>query len=211
MEQTLQILESLSDNGTDSIALDIGRAMRSLLTAEANAARGVVYKTSSSTADDMGFENSSRISDCNRALQIRIAHFGTINFEHGVISKSTSLPGTGLTAEESMAMASTQTASGPSGSSAAQNVLSRHELSARHPRQSSQQNLGTGGLDESQHIISNLDISLPTNLPGIGEEWGDLQGVDIALFDSIFRGLDDPAVTEDTWPQWMDEQSGGGI
>lgn len=199
MEQTLQILESISKNGTDSIALDISRAMRSLLTTEANAASGVVYKTSSSNADDMGFENSSRISDANKALQIRIAHFGTINFEHGVVSKSTSLPETSLMAEESGP--SIQSAQGSS--LAAHHVFSRHDVSERHLRQPSQQTLGTGEICYFQHMTSDSNVSIPTDLPDIGDEWGGVQEVDIALFDSIFRGLDDPAVTEDAWPQWM--------
>jgi hypothetical protein len=40
---------------------------------------------------------------------------------------------------------------------------------------------------------------------GAEDDW-DLQGVDVALFDSLFCGTAIPDAVEETWAQWVSEQ-----
>lgn len=206
MEQTLHIVESIGTikTGNDSIASDISRAMRSLLTAESNAARGVVYKTSSSSVDGVGFEHKSKSADGRKAFQIHIPHFGTIKFEHGVVSKSSSsLAENGSTEGSSTLNWSEQDSSHSTLANRRRNQQPKG-LSETQIRQTNEM----GSVGDSQHY-SNPELANMTVPPGfldLSDEWGDLQGVDIALFDSIFRNIDDPDVTENVWPQWMDGQ-----
>lgn len=204
MEQTLQIVESLSKNTADSINSDISRAMRSLLTTESNAANGVVYQTSSSTGEAGAFTQSSRTTEGNKALQIHLPHFGTIHFKHGVASRSTPTPESLIAEDPSCANRSTSATS-----NSAYGVFHQQDLPERqHLRAAAQYDTAASGIGNIQQLNTDLlDTTILPEFPELGDDWGDLQGVDLALFDSIFRGLDDADVSQNVWPQWMEAES----
>ncbi|KAL4924046.1 uncharacterized protein BDV17DRAFT_284958 [Aspergillus undulatus] len=144
MERVSEIIDSMAQQScTDAIAPKLTHVIRHLLNVEANAATGTVYSTSSSNGEG---EIDGNVTHEGKALHIHIPYFGTINFEHGSVSKT------------------------------------------------SQLNL---------HIPTAPDdfdpqLSFPM-IAGAEDDW-DLQGIDIALFDSLFRGIDIPDdAAEDTW------------
>ncbi|BCS28745.1 uncharacterized protein APUU_70315S [Aspergillus puulaauensis] len=161
MERTSEIIESMARESTsDAIAPKLTHIIRHLLDVESNAANGAIYCTSSSRGEG---EISGRLSD--EALHIHIPYFGTINFEHGSVFRSAQHTDLGQAFTEQMFHQP-------------QGVLSG--LHAEYPDiQPEQLQIPT-----SDHLAS--DALHDPMLSGI-DDW-DLQGIDIALFDSLFAG-----------------------
>lgn len=192
MERTLDILDSATRAGPDPIASKVGRMIRHLLTVESDAANGITYSTSQFGGGDEGIECTGKVTNHGKALQVHIPYFGTIKFERGTISKS-SLP----VSELSM---------GPSNHYLLQTEL-RHDS---HPSPLNSQALplqsdATSVPNEYLCFDSDADTLLQST---DSVQDGDLQGIDIALFDSLFRGTELQAFTEENiWTQWTDMQS----
>ncbi|PWY88210.1 hypothetical protein BO70DRAFT_309756 [Aspergillus heteromorphus CBS 117.55] len=127
MERTLEILQSMTRAGTDEIACRLAPLIRQLLAIEANAASGTIYSTNSSAADEGTIGCGGKLTNGGQGLNIHIPYFGTITFEHGIMTNDMQYP--------------------------------------------------------------------PMDLPG-PEDW-DMQGVDLALFDSLFRGTAIPDADEE--------------
>lgn len=221
MERTLKIIESMARAGTDAIASRIARILRPLLVIEANAASGTSYSTNSSKGDDGELECDGKLSNDGKALHVHIPYIGTINFERRVLSNS-------------VPTAPTASQQGPSTRLVADllhDQLSEYDqqppyepdcpLAYQSGSQSDHHNtrnvqLQYGQLASSQRPISpDNDIFAISDdndihegqLPvSVGVDW-DLQGVDVALFDSLFRGTrDSDAAQEETWAQWASNE-----
>ncbi|KAL4937873.1 hypothetical protein BDV06DRAFT_215556 [Aspergillus oleicola] len=141
MERISEIIASMAQqSSSDAIAPKLTHVIRHLLEVEANAANGTIYSTTSTNGD--GGEIDGNLSHEGKALHIHIPYFGTINFEHGSVSK----------------------------------------ISQAEPP-----------------ILSATSEFLSDQASKNGDDW-DLQGIDIALFDTLFQGIDlpdDPSV--ETW------------
>jgi hypothetical protein len=176
MERTSEIIESMANSsGTDPIATKLTRILRHLLVIEANAASGTIYSTSSSNASEG--EHDGGLAQGGKGLRIHIPYFGTIHFEKGAISK-TSQPEPEPTT--------------------ARTFIEPHELVQMQPSttyyQTAPELYGlTGQFDQTFP-----DLPIPLDFSHTDENW-DLQGIDIALFDSLFRGTEIGDVNQETW------------
>lgn len=190
MERAYGIIQSLARASiADAIAPKLERIIQHLLDVEASAATGTIYSTSTSHSDEGGFEGC--LTQGGNALQIHIPYFGTITFERGVISKS----------------APSQNRDRTNTSLPSQLVGdNQHHLAGLHV---------DGQVDnlevdfQPELFLSSLDghSTLNTEPPHSDQAWAsnasddwDLQGIDIALFDSLFRGVDIPEdYTAESW------------
>lgn len=187
MECTLEIIE---DMDADAIALKIARILRPLLAIEGNAAGGTSYSIVPSKSHAEGLECHGKSTDGGKTVHVYIPHFGTILFERGATSNplDQGLPATSgastLTSDHNRELMS---------------VPSHHM-----DEQSEPHNVQTfGELEHSNPMcsVSNLGVNSQVGeLPfaGIEDDW-DLQGIDVALFDSLFSGT---TVDEPLWAQW---------
>ncbi|KAF1956827.1 hypothetical protein CC80DRAFT_412943 [Byssothecium circinans] len=176
MERTLQVVEAMNASGTDAIASKISRILGDLLVVEADAANVICYSTDSSKISDEDLECGGKLINGGKALQVHIPCFGSIKFERGAISK---------TADAIDVVAPP-----------AQDVP-RSECS------SNQIPYVPGPMDGSELLQHTLPAQPIDDFiwPEEGD-WG-LQGVDIALFDSLFRGSAIPEHLQDEcWTQW---------
>jgi hypothetical protein len=222
MERTLDIIESMARAGTDVIASKITRILRPLLAIEANAASGTSYSTNSSKGDEEELEYHGKLTNGGKGLHVHIPYFGTINFERRAISKSVSTTPTApeqgfpttLAADillpDQLGEHNQQAPSGPSCPPPRQigSQLDSHNaqtLPLQFGQLASPQQPPSPGNSISSFSSSNVQEGrLPVSLGDTGTEddW-DLQGVDVALFNSLFRGTAIPdAVEEETWTQW---------
>ncbi|KAL4782678.1 hypothetical protein BJX76DRAFT_332210 [Aspergillus varians] len=188
MERTSEIIESMArDSSGDAIAPKLTRILRHLLDVEVNAANGTIYSTSSSNGDEG--EIDGKLSHGGKALHIHIPYFGTINFEHGGVSRSASQPEL-----HNILPAATDWL-----------CCDRVENNYERPSNDWQQGYDIPA-EALQASASNQALDFDPQLSGpmftdIDDDW-DLPGIDIALFDTLFRGMDVPdadASGEDTW------------
>jgi hypothetical protein len=174
MERTAEIIESMANaSGTDPIATKLTRILRHLLVIEANAASGTVYSTSSCNADEG--EHDGGLAQEGKGLRIHIPYFGTIHFEKGAISKSAQpeVENTGF--------------------------IDPHQLTEQvdqHP--TSHYPLASHMNDPIQFDQTLPELPIPLDFSHTDENW-DLQGIDIALFDSLFRGTGIDDDNQQTW------------
>jgi hypothetical protein len=223
MERTLDVIESMARAGTDAIASKIARILRHLLTIEAHAASGTSYNTNSFKGDEEELECHGKLTDGGKGLNVHIPYFGTINFEPRAWSKSVSTtptaPEHGLAATLVADMLLTDQLGehnqhpppGPDCPPACQlgsqlddrNALTEQlqfgqlvSPQQRLPPANRVSNFSSGDIQESQLPVSMNDAGAVDDR--------DLQGVDVALFDSLFRGTAiSDATDEATWAQWM--------
>ncbi|KAJ0413151.1 hypothetical protein BJY00DRAFT_306516 [Aspergillus carlsbadensis] len=110
-------------------------------------------------------------------LRIHIPYFGTIHFEKGAISKAS------------------QPDLEPAASRA---FIEPHELVQMQPSASYYQ-AAAGPEDPTRELDQALsDLSIPLDFSYTDENW-DLQGIDIALFDSLFRGTEIGDANQGSW------------
>ena len=194
MERTLDINESMAAEGTDAIASKIARFLSHLLHVEASAAKGTSYSTITSTsANATELECEGKLTHDGKGLQVHIPHFGTINFNKRL---------------------------------SASQIRNSHleTLHFDQPLSLPQQNLPFP-LTTSNNVFSSNSNSDGRNVSEEGfaitqdqaeveeDDWWDLQGVDVALFDSLLRNsgtavTDSGTIEEqETWAQWF----GGGV
>ena len=221
MERSLNIIESMTCAG-DAIASKIARILRPLLAIEANAASGTNYRTRSTRGDEEELECHGKLTDDGKGLHVHIPYFGTINFEHGEISKSIStapmepeqgLPDASLTDTLLPDQLGEHTQPPPSGPDCPPPSQIGSQIN-HHDAQAVQSQFGQLAspqqLPSPHNVISSFsddniqEGQLPAwvGIPSLEDDW-DLPGVDVALFDSLFRGTEMPdAVAEETWAQW---------
>ncbi|OKL60369.1 hypothetical protein UA08_04152 [Talaromyces atroroseus] len=200
MERGLEIIESMARGGTDAIASKLSRLIHHLLSIETNAANGAIYSTSTLKGNQEGeLECNGNLTNGGQALHVYIPYFGTINFERGAISKAASStapvqPDLAASVTDILRpdQAGGQASWGPSNSKA---------MSFQRPSPQLQQHqLSTNEAQGSNS--SNTQLPYPMEVSGAEEDWS-LQGVDVALFDSLFRGMEIPdGADQETWAQW---------
>lgn len=182
MERTLEILEETTNAGVVIIANRIAAILRHLLDIETDAATGSQYRTSSVDSKENNLECGGQLSDGGNVLRIYIPYIGTIKIESGGVSRSDDCP----PAQSSAGMAQVSSLD-----------TLQEDVAPMTALQDSNRYIGidwlvpvaTSGpnLYESHEAIDQGAIPLFLESSMDIEEWT-LQGVDIALFDSIFRG-----------------------
>ena len=213
MERTLDIMESMARaDDTDVIASKFARIIRHLLDVEASGASGTRYTTKSSQGNEREVEYDGRMADGGRTLHVYIPYLGAIDFERGTIPKSAPI--------------ATKTATPPrqsNPSASTTNMGLQGQWSEHDRRPSSEGNSGplhqldsSSGNPDSQVAPppsgNEPNAPLPWAPEGLvsaeEDDWWDLQGVDIALFDNLFRGtttaLPGALDEEETWTQWAE-------
>ena len=191
MERTLDILNNATQGSHDAISARVSRMIHHLLAIEANATNGTMYSTSQSGGDEPGIECSGQVTNDGKALQVHIPYFGTINFQRGAISKSVLPAPMESTTYNQPSRANVQT--------------SQHMPKA---------NLDTsplhfGNFNQTDATPTSNDATsysgeydMPLQLSDPLYNWGP-QEIDVALFDSLFRGTEMVGFSEeDTWAQW---------
>ena len=228
MERTLEIIESMARAGTDAIASKIARILRPLLVIEANAASGTKYFTSSSKGDDEGLECHGKLSNGGKGLHVHIPYIGTINFERRALSRSVPTatttsqqgPSTAIAVDmllpEQLGEFDQQLPSEPdcllayqNGSQSVhhntQNVQLQFGQSAS-PQQPISAGVDVFGVSTEDSNIQEGQLPVSVGVAGTEEDW-DLQGVDVALFDSLFCGTRGSDVgQEEAWAQWTSSE-----
>ena len=198
MERTLELIESMARNDMDDIAYKLTRIIKHILIIEASAASGDMYSTSSSEEGKGELDYDARLTSCGKALYICIPYLGTINFQHGVISKSSS---TLLDVSPMLianALGQNQLAHhSPPGSDELSAFHSENQFngsfsqakpSSHHQNSSRQQYSAFNGSEMPNSSDSEpTEPFLSTEYTFNDDDWY-LQGIDLAFFDSILRG-----------------------
>ncbi|KAJ5294698.1 hypothetical protein PENANT_c014G04217 [Penicillium antarcticum] len=185
----------------DLIAYKLTRIIHHLLKIEANAAKGVMYSTSSSKNDDGGLECDGRLTNDGKTLQINIPYFGVINFERGVISKSvgkisgqinldtSTFPVSNILSPNQPAEHNQRPPSGYDGMSMMGSLPSSNLPSnTQQPSLSEEFNQNSSG-DQYAELIGSMEFL---------RDEGDLQGIEVAFFDGLFCGAEIGGNTEDS-------------
>ncbi|KAJ5403377.1 hypothetical protein N7509_003248 [Penicillium cosmopolitanum] len=206
MERTLAILLSISNGERDSIVSKLSHLIRHLLAVESDAANGKLYSMSTSASDEGDDESTVKSNSNGRVLRIHIPYFGTINFEPGAGSSSVSrtpmqseLHTSTWVSDVLLADQLADSIYGPCSSDVCPLTPNTHLSQI----QKSQQSLNSPevALSESQgpnfNNTSPVREQAPMTSPSLDTstyyDW-DLQGIDLALFDSLFGNVDIPNV-----------------
>lgn len=184
MERVLETMEHIIRTSSDRIAAKIARITRHLLAIEADAAMGGSYRTDSSqNAHEEELECNGKISDGGAVLRIYIPHIGTIKIERDGISRS-----------------DTATAPMPAGPDIGPTTLGFDSLVSpplsEQPGEQEQDE--TIPENQSFNWLVNHSDAFSFDGPAVPDAQGfdpmldlrdeqDLQGVDMAFFDSLFR------------------------
>ncbi|KAJ4350369.1 uncharacterized protein N0V89_008990 [Didymosphaeria variabile] len=190
MERTLDVIETMHDPGTDAIASKISRILRDLLAIESSASDGKMYNVTNSKADIEDLECDGRSVDEGKVMRIHISNFGSIDFVKGTVLRTTNPSQTG-TPNALSPSTRFPTATGRH-SKSPESESTEHQISYPPDQVPATFDPGTptwqapndSSLDMTyeDHNQAGLEFSWPE-----GDNW-DLQGVDIALFDSLFNG-----------------------
>ncbi|MCJ1401941.1 hypothetical protein MMC11_005158 [Xylographa trunciseda] len=222
MEGTLDIIESMARSGYDAIASKIARLLRHLLAIEAQAASGTIYSTNSSQGDEEELECHGKLTNDGKGLHVHIPYFGTINFERHDSSKSVSTPPTApeqdlsttrtadIRLPDQLGEQNQQPPFGPDCPPVCQidSQLDYHNAQTvqfqfgqlASPQQLPSPRNGVFGFSNGN--FQEGQLAIPVDFAGAEDDW-DLQGIDVALFDSLFRGTAIPdAADEESWMQW---------
>lgn len=196
MERSFELIESMARDGIDPIAYKLTRIIKNILIVEASAASGDVYSASSSEEGKGELECDARLTNGGKALHIRIPYLGTINFEHGVISKSAStLPEITPTLTTNT-LGSNHLVHPLPGSDELSELHSGHQSngfysqttpSSHHLNSSLQQSFAPSIYESPRSSDSEPTQLLPSTESTLNDDWC-LQGIDLAFFDSILRG-----------------------
>ncbi|KAL4753497.1 hypothetical protein BDW72DRAFT_210019 [Aspergillus terricola var. indicus] len=182
MERTAEIIASTAAaeySVSEAIAPKLTRIIRHLLDVESNAANGTIYSTSTSSSATDGDEGGigGALSKGGKTLQIRIPYFGTIRLErgHGGIPKGPQVEVQGQgTVADSYGVVGAH-ADGPVSSSWGVD----HDIRTSHSQVPASN--GPWGFESQPDPMYS----------GAEDDWN-LQGIDVALFDSLFRGIEIP-------------------
>ena len=228
MERTLEIIDSMARAGTDAIASKIARTLRPLLVIEANAASGTSYSTNASKGDEAELECHGKLSNDGRGLHVHIPYIGTINFERRALSKSVPTaptasqqgPSTAIVADMLLPDQQGQHHRQPPSDQNCPLAYRNSSQSDYHNTQNEQLQFGqlaspqqpmspdshVFGVSSNDNNIREDELPSSVGVAGAEEDWS-LQGVDVALFDSLFRGtIGSDAAQEETWAQWASNE-----
>jgi hypothetical protein len=203
MECTFDIIESMAHTGKDAIASKITRILRHLLTIEADAANDTIYSINICRDDNGVPESHSKSFTREKGLHVHIPCFGTINFEPRAPSKSVYIPLTDQPGQQNLTKPLEQDAQIGSqlfdpNTQTDQFQIDQQE-SPQQPHSFSNRGVYSSTSDNAQHAQLPVFAGI-----GLAENDWDLQGVDVALFDSLFGGTTIPnANEEESWMQWV--------
>ncbi|KAJ5763786.1 hypothetical protein N7533_002467 [Penicillium manginii] len=204
MERTLAILLSTSNGEPDLIVSKLSHLIGHLLAVESDAANGKSYSMSTSASDEEDNESTVKPNSNGNVLRIHIPYFGTINFEPRAGSNSVSRTPMQAESHTSIWVSELLLADQLAGSSyrPCSDVVCPLTPNA-HPTQLQTSQLALSGpdlaLDELQgsnfeDTSAAQEQTLMTSASvGTYHDW-DLQGIDLALFDSLFGSADLPDV-----------------
>ncbi|KAF3384914.1 putative transcription factor gsfR1 [Penicillium rolfsii] len=214
MERTLEIIESMARASDDAISSKFSRLIHHLLFIEANAANGTVYTTSSSSGDERELEVEGKLTNGGKVLHLYIPYLGKICFEPGVVPKCSATASTQLDMDMSTTsdtdtlvpglFENTRSLAGLQGPPIC-SIDKRPVGPDLETLQSSftwqQPNTSVEDI-HCHHGAAQPTPSFPLLETFDAEnDWG-LQGVDIALFDSLTRGITTAEAAEENWADW---------
>lgn len=179
MEHAVELVESTRDRPIDGIATKISRIMRDLLTLEDSASKGALYDARASTGHDEELECEGTPGNGERAMRVHIPHFGSIEFVKGTLLRSAR--DWQNTASTSFSMVAADNVGGR----AVSWLDSDAALSNLGCLLGQAPSTNDSGKTPQQVLP---ETSFDFALDGIGDWNWDLQGVDVALFDSLFSG-----------------------
>jgi hypothetical protein len=193
IERMHEIMEQVSRTTDDKVAAKISNVMGHLLDIEAHSATGASYETDSSYGgDEDDLECNGRVSQGGTVLRIYIPHFGTIMIERHNVSKSGMVvpsPGFGSSVMASVTDPVVMLSS-PLPSEAHTEHDQGLESSRSCPTDFTDAIPSAYRPVENESVVSSggpATWNAPEEIPGM--DWideSDLQGVDIAFFDSLF-------------------------
>ncbi|KAJ5809361.1 uncharacterized protein N7503_001579 [Penicillium pulvis] len=193
MERTFEIMNSTSSRNHDGITSKLAQIIHHLLIIEKSAASGNLYSTSSSKGDLGELEFFGTLADEGKALHIHIPYFGKINFERRTLPRDS----TAVSFPEHIGQ-SHRSPVGPNGPSALRNP---DQFGFANPLSGISQYEQLQPPEPNKGLEDNRDISheqMHTTMdPGV-DDWN-LQGIDLALFDSLFHGTNIFNLDEQTW------------
>jgi hypothetical protein len=191
MEQTLEVIESMYEPGTDAISTRISRTLRDLLSVESNASDGRLYHVSSSGANNEELECDGRLVDGGKTLRVHIPKFGSIDFIKGTDSRNIyddQVHSVDILPPSTAAVPVLPRSPDPAQSEATlvdTTFPLVQEQSASGLGESSQHRPHESSWNTYFNVQQQPEVELMSTE---GEDW-DLQGVDITLFDSLFSSL----------------------
>ncbi|KAM0268878.1 hypothetical protein ACHAQH_009892 [Verticillium albo-atrum] len=179
MERAVESMETMAIACDDLLAKKVSTVLQQLLAIEADAAAGGRYNANSSPAGPHhqaeNFGCGSGLDDTGNVLDIFIPYFGVVRIERGGI-------------ETSLLSLMTPT-------SGTQNERERGP-NTEEP--------AAGELDlffsSDNDDAHNARVLVPELAAGV-DDWA-LQGVDMAFFDNLMRGIEPAAAAEGSWAPW---------
>jgi hypothetical protein len=214
MERTLEVIESMARASHDAISSKFSRLIHHLLFIEANAANGTVYTTSSSSGDERELEVEGKLTNGGKALHLYIPYLGKIYFEPGVVPKCSATASTQLDMDTSTTrdtdtlvpglFENTRSLAGLEGPPMC-SIDKRPVGPDMETLQSSftwqQPSASVEDIHRHHGAAQPIQSLPPLEFFDAGDDWG-LQGVDIALFDSLTRGITITDAAGENWAEW---------
>ncbi|MCJ1306875.1 hypothetical protein MMC25_000519 [Agyrium rufum] len=203
MERSLDIIETMARDGNDAISSKLARIIVSLLEIEASAADGTMYtaKPTDGKAEDV--ECDGTMASGGKALHVYIPYLGAINFEGHIVSKPAHVapPASKLGAPS---FPTNDTAAHNEANGPTHPITNYISQSAFLPSPRNTPSTTDEAVYANENNPTSIHIPASEDFISAEDDW-DLQGVDLALFDSLFRGsaFADAGV-DDVWGQWAD-------
>ncbi|KAJ5929340.1 hypothetical protein N7454_007188 [Penicillium verhagenii] len=190
MERTTEIMTSTASRGLDGITSRLAQIIQHLLVIEENCASGTLYSTSSSKGSERELEFFGKLTDDGKALHIYIPYLGRINFERRAFPTSDRAEKSG--GESSLPSSGCQFADQSENDFDITNSpLTGMPQFEQLPSPKSNESPEINGDFLRDQVYEPMD-------PSWVDDW-DLQGIDIGLFDSLFRGTDVFNLDGQTW------------
>ncbi|KAF3138319.1 hypothetical protein TWF569_008815 [Orbilia oligospora] len=184
LERTLEVMETMAFESNDLVAGKIVSILRPLLDIESNSLKGGCYHITVSTENLTESEVVSNVGDGVSRVRIQIPHFGTIQIEYCPPSMGEAGPGSWIstTADSSLSVLNEP------------RFITRGDDETRpHSQAVPSFPKVTGALDSNRTSMNSGVLTnsrenhlLPVPSPDL-DDWV-LQGVDIALFNSLTAG-----------------------
>ncbi|KAK6330098.1 hypothetical protein TWF718_003526 [Orbilia javanica] len=197
LEVTLEIMETMASENNDAVARKISSILRPLLNIESNSLQGGCYHISASPDTDA--REPQPVGDFGEAtngVSIHIPHFGTIKIEHRttLTGQSSADPQIPTLIDSNSVVAMDHSTGGKDNTTR----LAEHEYTAQEPLGMDWQ-AATSFLEARAPLHLNEGLIGPATagprgeslpVPSLGVELDDwvLQGVDLALFNSLTTG-----------------------
>ncbi|CAM1506066.1 Fc.00g057070.m01.CDS01 [Cosmosporella sp. VM-42] len=209
MERALETMQQMASR--DIVTSRIGHILRHLLAIEADAEDGGIYCTSSTSEESKEELECGEVSDSGNVLRIYVPYFGTVKVERSGVSKTVSrMPeasSLGLPDSRGMSRLTPHQQGGYNKLLSTENLRACEAAGTQpvnadfHAISSDIDRLlpspGSAPTAENHGFLHDFHVSgaensqqlLGPELVASVDDWA-LQGVDIALFDSLIRGSD---------------------